>query len=608
MPIEAAQLNRNLKEESKVKTKFIWLITSCLMVVALILASCAPAVVEEKKATVVTKEPEKKVEKVEEVVEPETKYGGTITTYSADDPLTWDIEDHTSFKDYNYMYDTLVITDWWAAQEPGGAPLTSRYECVNRPDLWVGHLAESWDWSDPLTMTFKIRKGIRWQNKPPANGREFTADDVVFQLDRMLNNPKRATQILVTNTKSVTAPDKYTVVFKFNEPNVLMLYEIGFAIWMECPDVVQTYGNTRDWKTLAGTGPWMLTDFIPGVSITYEKNPDYFLKDPDGNQLPYIDYGRVLIIKDAATQVAALRTAKVDKVQVYYPLPWDQKEIMEQTKPDMQFVVSPSGGFFNLLFRNIKEPFTDVRVRQALNMVVRRQDIVDVLLGGNGTALAWPAADFWPCFTPLEELPAGIREIYDYKPENIAKAKQLLADAGYPNGFNTSVQYNITSANVPFGPGMELLKTWWAEIGVDLELIPIDRAAASALRQFPFPYDNILGIGGGQESPEKILDGKFRTGGSWNRAIISDPYVDEMFFKGMKEFDLEKRNAIWKEVYQYLLEQAFDLTFPRINNFMAWYPWVKGYNGQAEVLNRGEGHIWARIWIDQALKKTMTGR
>ncbi|GAI82802.1 unnamed protein product, partial [marine sediment metagenome] len=279
------------RRNQKVNKKLVWLIVSFLMVVALVLASCAPAVVEEKEAKVVTKEPEKKAEKVEEVVEEEGPvYGGVLTTVLHAGPTTWDPLARESASAYyiNNALDGLIMADWY--RDPEKYPFSSKYDFLN-PKVWTGMLAESWDWPDPLTITINLRKGVRWQNKPPANGREFVAEDVKWNFERILTLPKWSADML-HNIESVTCPDKYTVVFKFKTPDIASLERIAVRhLGISCRDVVEVYGDDgpKDWENMVGTGPWIVEDDIPDSVVTYKRNPDYWGKDPDGNQLPYLD-------------------------------------------------------------------------------------------------------------------------------------------------------------------------------------------------------------------------------------------------------------------------------------------------------------------------------
>ena len=581
------------------KKKFIWLIVSCLMVAALVLASCAPAVVEKKEATVVTKEPEKKVEKVEEVVEEETKYGGILTSSYGQPMLNWDWYNPSVGQNemLGFIYDQLMIGNWWIDRDV--CSFRGIHEYRMRSDAWAGNLAESWENPDPLTVIFHLRKGVRWQNKPPVNGRELTADDVVWNYERFFTVPKYANHSLTQNVESVTAKDKYTVEFKLKQVYSPIMEYAGW-LWICPPEVTETYGDMEKWEHQIGTGPWMIDDYVPDSAITYIRNPDYHMKDPDGKQLPYLDGVKMLFIDDMATQLAAIRTRKLDLQTFETAITWENKPSLEATNPELKFSMAPEGALWSMWLKSTKEPTSNVKVRQAMSMAVNRDEIANEMFGGTASAFAWPAGPEWDCYTPLDECPAAIQEIYRWSPDNVAKAKALLAEAGYPNGFDTSIQYHAAGGFQIWEEAMELVKAYWAEIGINLELRPVDAGTMATLRSMPFPYDDILAAWGGQESPAAVYYFKYRTGGPWNRAIVSDPVIDEYVNKAMAEYDRAKQAEYYKKVTMQILEQCYDVTLPRVNYFPCWNPWVKGYNGEMGLTGSKRGHVFARIWVDEA--------
>ena len=153
------------------------------------------------------------------------------------------------------------------------------YRMNLRPNQYVkGHLAESWEFADPSTYVVHLRKGIHWQNIPPASGREFTADDVAFHFHRMYGlgsgytkpAPARASVAEFKQLISVTATDRYTVVFKWKTSNrqliIDALQEIGLSLCIENPEAVKKWGDLSDWHHAIGTGPFILKDFVPDNS------------------------------------------------------------------------------------------------------------------------------------------------------------------------------------------------------------------------------------------------------------------------------------------------------------------------------------------------------
>ena len=190
-------------------------------------------------------------------------------------------------------------------------------------DFLKGSLVERWEQTDDLTIIFHIREGVRWHNKAPMNGREFTADDMVFNFHRMLGlgsgftepSPQLTAQLAPIKVESITAIDN-TVVFKLREPNIGALQGLvdDETAYMYPPEVIKQHGDATDWKVLVGTGPFELTDVVEESSVTWTRNPNYWGFDekyPE-NRLPYVDELRALHMPEAATYLSALRTGQVD--------------------------------------------------------------------------------------------------------------------------------------------------------------------------------------------------------------------------------------------------------------------------------------------------------
>ena len=246
------------------------------------------------------------------------EYGGTLTyAYPGEPPHTDPHFTHGAAWVVGATVERLGIMDWAIDRDVSSLRSTYLPSALFRP-----HLAESWDTPDPLTIIFNIRKGVNWQDKAPMNGREFTADDVVFNFHRLLGlgdfaeaGPSPFTYQRPPG-ESVTATDRYTVVIKLPEPSSAALGQyLGMGLtYMNAPEVIQEHGDVKDWRNLVGTGPYFLTDWTDGSSFTFQKNPDYWKDDEKypGNRLPYIDEIQGLIIAEEETRLAGLRSGKID--------------------------------------------------------------------------------------------------------------------------------------------------------------------------------------------------------------------------------------------------------------------------------------------------------
>ena len=225
------------------------------------------------------------------------QYGGTIT-YALETPLThtdtyiW----HGAQVAVSGVVEGLAIHDW--AIDRDVYDLTSDQ---NAPWLFRGHLAESWETPDDTTIVFNIRQGVHYHDKEPVNGRELTAQDVEYNFHRLLGLGSGFTEpspqtwgVLTLPIESVTATDKWTVEIKLSQPD---LRALGFLLG-DChgivypPEIIEEHGNAEDWRTIVGTGPWMLTDWVEAASLTWVKNPNYWKDDEKfpGHHTPFEEW------------------------------------------------------------------------------------------------------------------------------------------------------------------------------------------------------------------------------------------------------------------------------------------------------------------------------
>jgi ABC-type transport system substrate-binding protein len=211
----------------------------------------------------------------------------------------------------------------------------------------------------------------------------MTADDVVFTLRRGWTVPtavgKRFYWYALTDNENVensiyVSPDDPWAVVMEAQPGMASL-----PLWVAAtdfnsilaPEAIEKYGDltTSNWKHVVGTGPFILKDYVAGSALTWARNPNYWMHDPffPENRLPYIDILKVLIIPDISTRMAAIRTAKIDKV---YDVLWEDAESLIKTNPELKWIQFTSGAIPAIMMNNESKPFTDVRVRQALMMAV----------------------------------------------------------------------------------------------------------------------------------------------------------------------------------------------------------------------------------------------
>jgi len=543
------------------------------------------------------------------------EYGGEITKAISETQTTFDPYPFMG-SDHNYQYEPMFYPDWtvdraiWSMQ---GMFVPSKY--------FAGHLAESWEITTPTTVTLHLRKGITWQNKPPVNGREFTAEDVVFHYDRLLGTGHGYTEgspmasMLLGNWEKVTMVDKYTVVYYFKSPcsgvAFFSMSDQAAVNWFEAPEWVAMAGpapvtNTSgtplaDWKNAVGTGPWILNDFVANTSVTYIKNPDYWCNDPryPNNRTPYADTLKLVVISDSATRLAALRTGKIDILGGAgtggIDIGWQKAQTLKNT--NLQSMQMTPGDAYGVVFRNDSAPFTDIRVRKALNMAIDRNTIAKNLYGGTvegkPTGLVTQAYKGW-CYS-YEDWPQQLKDEYAYNPQ---KAKELLAEAGYPNGFKTNV---VTMGS--FNELLEIYKAYFKEINVDMEIRVMDTTTFSSFVR-ESKHDQMAESNAGNNwPPTRLIEQFYSKGMDYGTNRVNDPVYDAIRDKFWSASTEEEARIALVEADKRSIEQHWGVFTVHDPGYVFWQRYLKGYSG--EILFWSQQVLWSRIWVDNTLKKSM---
>jgi len=589
------------------KRKIVWFLLSCLMVVALALASCGPAAVEEEEEVVPPTEEEEVAPKVEEeeeeVVLPEAKgpvYGGWLTTASETSSIGgWDPVYGEIYWALHPVSLPLMRGDFYAG--PAGTNEVSwRYPVQGEPEIMTRGLAESWELPDAKTMVFHLRKGINWHDKPPVNGREVTSEDIKWSYDRMLEIPRSGIPQIadyIVGGITYSAPDKYTFIVEFGKPDVRSLMTNDWYRFV-AHEVIEQYGSQDDWRHVVGNGPFIVTDYVGGSSITYEKNPNYWETDPEGRNVPFIDGYTILIISDASTRLAALRAGKIDMLHL---VPWRDAEDMLETNPELE----TTGGFpYTQRIVGMScdtPPFDDVRVRRALAMAIDQEAIArDYHKGRAGIFPSVMLPPGSPMFVPLEERPASTQELFKYNPE---KAKELLAEAGYPNGFKTQIE--ITSAS-DYADLSALVKDYWSKIGVDAEIKVYEQATYTSLL-YGLKLKAVR-IGGSILSWGN-WSWVYQPGSRWCFEKFEDDQLLEMITEACTEYvDRTKWIEDWRNINIYVVDQAYEHCIPSRYVYNLWQPWVKNFHGEYSLGRTDYRGFSPYIWLDLDMKEEMIGK
>ncbi|WP_093421126.1 ABC transporter substrate-binding protein [Tranquillimonas alkanivorans] len=286
---------------------------------------------------------------------------------------------------------------------------------------YVGNLAESWEWIDDTTLEFKLREGVTFHNGEP-----FNADDVVYTVNFVADEQNGVkTQRNVNWMESAEKIDDYTVRIHLKDKFPAAIEFLSGPVSMYPNEYYAEAGPSGMGLKPVGTGPYKVTDVTPGQHFVLEKNENYH-DSPKGQ--PEIENIDIRTIPDVNTQMAELFSGSLDLI---WQVPADQAEKLATMD---QFTVANEStmrvGYLQMdaAGRSGENPFTDKKVREAVNYAINRQELVDALLKGKSREI------YTPCFPSQFGCEEDAATTYEYDPE---KAKELLAEAGYPDGFST---------------------------------------------------------------------------------------------------------------------------------------------------------------------------
>ena len=419
-------------------------------------------------------------------------------------------------------------------------------------------LATKWTYVTPTQVRFELRKGVKFHDGTP-----FTADDVVFSFGRV-KQPQGTFQHTVGGVNEVKKVDDHTVDFILAGPNPLLLRNIiDFRILSKAWAEKNKATNTQDYKAkeenyasrnAMGTGPYKITGWTPDQRVTMTINTDWWDKHT-GNVKDVV----YTPIKSDPTRVAALLSGDVDMLtdlptQDVARLRADPKLKIVDGPEVRTIFLAPDVGSPELKYSSVKgkNPFADKRVRQALSMAIDREAIKRNTMRGLSIPAGLMVAPGVNGNTPELDAPMKV---------DTERAKKLLADAGYPNGF----EVRLNCPNNRYVNDEEICQNivaMWAKIGVKSPLVTENMATFSQKFQ---SYDTsiyLLGWGVSTYDAQYTLQSLVRTrtsgaDGNFNFSKISDPKIDSLVDAMKIESDVNKRNGMIREALLHLKEEQW---------------------------------------------------
>src|SRR5919108_3843076 len=297
------------------------------------------------------------------------KYGGIIRMAEREPP---NLDPHLSISFNPQNIGSLIYNG--LVRFPYGHEQKDPYDLTIMPDL-----AERWEYTDDKTVVFYLRKGVKFHNKPPVNGREVKAPDVKYSLERFA--AKSGFRARFDDVDRIEVVDDYTVKIITKHPFAPMLINLATPAYCVIlpKEAEDKYGDFNKAEAAIGTGPFVLERYERGVKLVFKRNPDFYVQG-----LPYLDGVEWQITPDAAARLALLRTGKVEFLHVHGFLQGEEAIPLQQTNPELSVVKFRPLGQGLFYMRTDQPPFNDIRVRRALSLGINRPAWLEALEFGEG--------------------------------------------------------------------------------------------------------------------------------------------------------------------------------------------------------------------------------
>ncbi len=461
--------------------------------------------------------------------------GGTITWAKPDEAQS--LDPHTDFNGNTWkfffpVYDTLVTVGETVDIQPG--------------------IAESWEQVSPTTYIFQLRRNAAF-----SNGRSVTASDVVGSLDRVLDPATGSWWAhMLGPVSEIVAEDDYTVRFELEEPHTQLLAALAHISAAIMPMEEYNAGTFDPATELMGSGPFMVTEHLQDQSWTYRANPHYW-----DEGLPVADELKILIILDEAARIAALRDGRADIGTFVNPdLP-----VLLQGDENITVATQETASYYNLDVNAMSadSPFTDIRIRQAMNLALDREEISRVALGGMG-AVDYPLPRTFPSSHACTDVPSytGSRE------SRLESARALMREAGAEG---VEIELLTTSDLASIVSIAQVVKQQLADIDMIANISQLGYAewidAVWVRGDFDLNVTWLTGFGDpgillGTWNPEKT---------GWNaHYLVPVPELNDRIAEAQKTPNGSERDVLFAEICRLIDDGANMLALVNKNNIIAY--------------------------------------
>jgi peptide/nickel transport system substrate-binding protein len=510
--------------------------------------------------------------------------GGTLARVS---PTTFDasLDPHplqaiyTSF--YTMFYQTLLrLNPRTVALEP--------------------ELGARWEQPSDTEYVFHLAPGVKFHNKPPASGREMTADDVVFSLNRIrTNDPIFQNRLLFSSIDTIQAVDKATVRVTTKQPDVSTLANIAsFSAAVLAPEVVEKAGKFGTPETAVGTGAFILTEMTQGESATVVRNPDYWKKG-----LPYLDAIKSQWFADSNTAYAAFTSGQIETGANALPGPDAKKAFDEQAGKPYVAEWYKDVSYTSIQANVQKKPFDDPRITKALRLLIDHSE------ASNGWAVTWFGRGYQSAYMPAalddwdlsQEEYATYLEFRQPKDDAIKEALSLLAAAGFSK--DKPLKFDLTGGgSSDFGRAeaenhqAQLNKLGQGVVQVANLQLPILAVLNQVMAQANFDYSSANLVPAQVYDVDSWFTTIYHTGGGRNYGKYSDAKLDAMIDKQRTIFDVNQRKAAVKDILRYMMDNAPYTSWSERELINLESRKVHGY--APEGISTTWGYNYEQVWME----------